>query len=131
MDADYASITKFRNEGRTVQEIEDLCGVSRSRIYQLLKTGRKRCAIHHTTGHPGCYRCRKKDEMSRVLARLERDGVMAEIRELSVRDRRRKVVARRELLIKRLHDVYGISLAQIGVLLNRDHTSVLNLYHKE
>jgi len=112
MDADYTSIRKLRDDGKAMKEIAGLFGVTVTRIGQLLKP-HERCAIHGVDYTTRCYRCVTKEKMDKALSRVEREGLMTEIRALKVRDRRKHIVARRELLVKKLHNRYGLSFAQI------------------
>jgi hypothetical protein len=129
MDADYASVRQLRDDGKTLQEIADMFGVSAAWIGQVLKP-RERCAIHGIGYTTRCYRCAWQDELDNAVRRAKRDGMMAEIRKLSMRDRTHGTVVRRAMLVKKLHDDYSLSFVNIGKLLKRHHTSVLKLYHK-
>jgi predicted transcriptional regulator len=129
-DADAALIRKLRDDGKTLKEIAGIFGISATRIGQLLKR-HERCATHGVSYTKCCYRCALQEKIDRALARVKRDGLMPEIRELKARDRRNQVVARRALMVKRLRDRYRLSFPQIGKLLGRDHSSVIHLYYKK
>lgn len=130
MEADYASVKRLRRKGKTLKEIAGIFGVSTAGIGQLLKPN-KRCVIHGIYHTIRCYRCARKEKLDKILHRVERDGVMREIKELSVRNRSYEMLSRGRLLIKKLHDGYGLSFLTIGKLLKRHHTSIMNLYYKK
>jgi len=56
--------------------------------------------------------------------------LVALIREMSKHDRSQETVISRRLLVKYLHNRLGLSFVHIGELLNRDHTTIINLYNK-
>lgn len=57
--------------------------------------------------------------------------LMDDIKELRKPNRSKEVVLRRKYLIKFLYDELEVPFFRIGNLINRDHTSVMNLYYSE
>lgn len=57
--------------------------------------------------------------------------VLKETTRLSAPGRRKQDVLERRILIKQLRDKHKLSFSQIGILLNRDHTSIIHSYYGE
>jgi hypothetical protein len=123
MDAEYAS----QRHRETVVQSLGTKGVSGT----VPRVVGGNCVVHGIAHTHDCRRCKREGEVKEVLEHLERDGLMADVKQLSTPNRKVAVVAMRKSLIKRLHDGYGLSFVQIGKLLGRDHSSVLHLYYKK
>lgn len=65
-----------------------------------------------------------------LLGKLPRE-IIKEINELAPLTGKSKfIIEQKTVLIKKLKDEHKLSLPEIGMLLHRNHTSILNLYHK-
>lgn len=58
------------------------------------------------------------------------NDLIQDIEILSRANRKKESVIKRRILIRYLYDELGISFEKIGYLLDRDHTSVMNLYYE-
>lgn len=58
------------------------------------------------------------------------DHLLEEIERLSKPDRSKELVVQRSALIKTLHDKYDFSFRQLGILFERDHSTIINLYRQ-
>src|ERR1022692_2710611 len=129
MKARYKSGEQLGAKGKTQRNTVEGFAVTTSRIGQ--EKPHQQCAIHGLGYATRCFRCAIQEKIDRALARVDRDGLMPEIREMKARNRRSQIVASRASMVKRLYDRYGLSFLQIGKLLGRDHSSVIHLYYKK
>lgn len=59
------------------------------------------------------------------------NDLIQDIEILARPDRRKEKVIKRQILIRYLYDELDISFERIGYLLDKDHTSIMNLYYDE
>jgi chromosomal replication initiation ATPase DnaA len=80
-----------------------------------------------------------KDKIRKVIAqrytqKFKNDpsfnDLIQDIEILSRASRKKENVIKRRILIRYLYDELGIPFEKIGFLLDRDHTSVMNLYYE-
>lgn len=69
-----------------------------------------------------------ENDYSKIISEEDYHWLQKEVALLSVPDRTKKNVIRRKIVIQYLHDNLKMSFFQIGRLLKRHHTSVINLY---
>lgn len=62
--------------------------------------------------------------------RLTETSLKIEIRKYKSHDRSKVYVYKRSVCIWLLKEKYGLSFLEIGKVVNRDHTSIINLYSK-
>lgn len=101
--------------------IADEYGLTVERVRQIVKEEDKEQARRDVEER---YKKKFNENLSSIqLAR--------EIEELSKQDRRRKTVIKRRILVRYLYDVLELPFFQIATLLDRDHTSIRNLYFED
>jgi hypothetical protein len=117
-------------------EIGKIYQISRERVRQLLLPPPKKlfCKKHNHTYVTCCHYCKRmsnhRKNYSIKLRQLKKRVLLNEIIRLSKRDRAYQSSEQRGQLIQLLYDKYDFSFLEIGRLLNRHHTSVINLYYK-
>lgn len=67
----------------------------------------------------------------KLIKGADYNWVKTEVRRLSKQDRKKSTVIERRILVKYLVDKMDFSFFQVGILLNRHHTSITNLYYGE
>lgn len=64
-----------------------------------------------------------------IIIKADYNWIKKELKRLAIHDRRKEVVIQRRLLVRYLVDKLGLSFFQIGILAQRHHTSISNLYY--
>lgn len=111
--------------------------VSGERVRQILNpTEYEKCEKHKVLFRKGgkCGYCIVEKTYPKILRNIAKQGTIKlalEFERLSRQDRTKGIVIQRTLLIKFLRDKQKVSLTDISRLLNRDYTSIKNLYSKE
>lgn len=127
-------IKALRDKNKTYREIGKVFKISRQRAYQIVRDIQRGpshyCEIHNRKYYDQCDSCVAHNEYSKKLDQLMKNGVMKEVEELTEPDRSAETIIRKKLLITVLRERYDMSFPQIGKLLERDHTSIMNLYYK-
>lgn len=101
----------------SLREIGEQYGISGERVRQIIK-GEGRVD----------YVLMVEKEYAEKVGDILKKNFKREIRRLSTPDRRQEIVAQRRAVVRELYDNYGYSFPAIGRLLNRDHSSIINLY---
>ena len=126
-------IKELRENGLTYKEIGNIIGLSGSRIGQIVVPAiGKVCPEHQGRFYTVCCQyCSIKEKYTKIIEDIKNGDLRDQIRRLSIQDRKKGVVIQRALLIKKLKDEKKLSFVMIGKILNRDHTSIINLYYKK
>lgn len=112
-------IKKLKKKGLTLKEIGLKYNLTSERVRQVIYNQ---------------HRLKKDDSsvwLNKYIKKLERitsDHLLKEIDRLSKYNRTKEIVLQRKHLIKLLKNKYKFSYHKIGFLLQRDHSSIINLY---
>ena len=130
-------IKKLHSQGLTLKEIgqRQRPRITAERVRQLLYPKKmKYCARHKCKFEKSCLYCVLTSVYPKVVSDIRRRGKNALAREferLKPYDRSKSIVLKRAYITKLLRDQYKLSFPQIAKLLDRDHTTIMNLYKKE
>jgi len=69
------------------------------------------------------------EQHKKHIKKVVKTHLFNEIQRLSVQNRSKELTEQRKILVKILRDKYGFSFNQIGFLLQRDRSSIINLYY--
>ena len=128
---------KLRDKGWTLKRIGECQKppITSERVRQILSPASCRVCEKHRVKYYGlyCEYCIVEKNYPRVIRTLVKEGTRAleaEFERLSQPDRSKAVIIQRVLLVKALKDRMKYSIAEISRLLNRDYSSIKNLYYK-
>ena len=125
-------IFKLRDKGFSLQEIGTQLNLSSERIRQIIEEKDSQyCQRHKVFFKTICRFCNIKENYIQKIKQIAQSNLMDEIVRLSKPNRQKEVVLQRQALIKLLKDDYKFNFLEIADLLERDHTSVVHLYHKK
>lgn len=110
-------IKSLRKAGQTYRQISETTSLSAERVRQ----------ICNDINLQGFYE-KLEEDYKDIISEADYNWLKMEIEELSKPDRKKRFVIRRRILIKYLHDNLKMSFYQIGRVLQRHHTSIVNLY---
>jgi len=117
-------------KGLTYRRLAKDYGITDSRIGQICNpkyTSMFYCDRHNKKYDKECPFCKLDLEYPIFL---ENNGNLKhEIKILRKRDRSGITSRKRKIVITKLHDEFEFSFRRIGQLLERDHTTILHLYH--
>lgn len=105
-------------------------GLSKSRIYDILKQKEKRCLVHDRLYYTNCSQCTRLNEKLGFINKHYRGKLRDEIIHAASLGRTVAEIEKKKKLVEKLHKKYGLSFAFIGELLGMKHSSVLNLHKK-
>ncbi len=123
----YIKVLKKQNF--SLSEIGRVVGLTAERVRQILTNKYKWCSIHQRNYLGSCIYCQTEKRYKYLLKRFSKDGILDDIKKLSIQNRHKDLVIQRRLLVKLLKDKYRLPLYRIAKLLNRHHTSIINLYY--
>lgn len=119
-----------RKKGKTYEVLSRDYGISKSRIGQICSPKNSiffYCKRHDRKYNKVCSFC---DLDTNYLLFLGKNGNLRdEIKSLRKRDRTEIMSRKRKILITKLHEDFKYSFRRIGQSLERDHTTILHLYH--
>ena len=119
-----------RKKGKTYKQLAKDYGITDSRIGQICSPKNNMffyCEKHNKKYDKICPFC-DLDIYYPIL--LEDNGNLKhEIEILRKRDRSGITSRKRKILITKLHEEFEFSFKRIGELLERDHTTIIHLYH--
>ena len=107
-------------------------GISSERVRQIefLKL-RKRCKVHNRYFYSNCVYCLDYKNYHNQIKNLDKASFMQEVyKEADNRQRDALSVQHKTFLIKEMKDRYTMTFSQIARELQRDRTSIRNLYYK-
>jgi len=127
---------KELRKSMTLQTIGQKFGISRERVRQICHPVQL-CLKHKREFRLFCAVCREERRKIKTRTFKEYEIQLSknlinkekEIRRLKVYSRKQHLVLERAILVKNLRDS-NLSFPQIGKLLHRDHTSIMNLLYK-
>lgn len=124
-------IFKLHEKGLTLTAIAIQIGISLERVRQIIEQQTHNyCLEHNIFSKHLCKYCNVKENYVKKIESITKSNLMDEIKRLSKPDRRKETVAQRQAIIRILKDKYNFNFLQIADLVERDHTSVVYLYHK-
>jgi hypothetical protein len=128
---------KEQDKVLTLKEIGQILQppITSERVRQIIKKEKYKdnfCKVHKCKFDSECYFCSVTKKYKGVLCDLVTiDQISFEARRLSIKDRSKDVVIMRSLLVKKMRDTFNLSYSEIGRMLERDHTTIKNLYDLE
>lgn len=116
-------IRKFHEKGHSFADIAswDWVGLSSERVRQI-------CLDIEDKGLLADQFLKKYKNF--LIVESDYGKILSEIAELGKEDRSKETVAKRQALIRYLHDKLGLSFYKIALLLHRHHTSITHLYYE-
>jgi hypothetical protein len=128
-------IKKLRKKGLTLKEVGLKIGLTSERVRQLLTPIKyQRCKVHKIKYESFCPYCRVLLVYPKALRQVFATGayaIKAEFERLAQSDRNKEIILQRILLIKKLRDERHFTYAAISRFLDRDYSSIVNLYNKK
>ena len=93
----------------------------------------QRCKKHDILFEKMCLYCFILEKYSKVIEKVltDKKSIAQEFFRLSKQDRTKAVIIQRSLLIKAMRDNLRMSFSSISKTLQRDYTSIRNLYFKQ
>ena len=125
MEQRNKEIKKFRKKGWSYTKIGRRYNISAERVRQIL---------HGTSSKPErkvILVQLKKEYKKRFNSEMTQKHLLEDIESLSKPSRKEEEVIKRKALIRYLYDELNLSFLKIGVLLHRDHTTIIHSYHGE
>ena len=115
----------------TYEQIGTKLNISAERVRQILTYKLEFCSKHKRQFVGECSYCKTENEYYHRIDSIVKDGLMKEINELKKHNRKRETVIKRIALIRVLRDKYLLPFSRIAVLLERDISSIKNLYNSK
>lgn len=130
---DIKKIQKMRKEGKTLQEIGKEFNRTGETIRMILKKQHlySYCKKHSRLFIDECRYCVVENEYNLKIKKLNKTNLLEEIKKLSNPNREDYLIIQRAIIIKKLYDEYKLTFQQIGKLMCRHHSSIINLYYKK
>jgi len=105
-------------DGKSVKDLAAKEGLSEERIRQIIRAKNLNDFYRDI-----------EEKYKHTLSEADYNWLKEEIAYLSENNRNKELVIRRRVLVRYLHDKLGYPFYRIGQLLNRHHTTVMNLYY--
>lgn len=117
-------IRQYKEQGKTLSWIASRpeVNLSAERVRQIINEPRSRQELYDKI---------EKSYDSQIINKADYHWLKDELKRLAVHDRRKEVVIQRRALVKYLVDKMGFSFFQVGVLAQRHHTTIMNLYYNK
>lgn len=103
----------------TLQSIGTKYGLTGERVRQIINNVDQKKQERYT---------KIQSDYTKHIQNIIDDHLLEEIERLSKPDRSYELIVQRSALIKVLHDKYEFSFRQLGVLFQRSHRAIINLY---
>ena len=130
-------ILKLKEQKYTLEEISNMVSpvLTPERIRQIINKANEDslsfCIKHKIAFKKSCPICNLEKTYYLSIKNLSFEELSDEIERLSKYDRTKETVLQRDILIRRLRDDFGFSFNKIGKILQRDHTTILWIYHSK
>ena len=124
-----STIFQLQTQGKSLAEISDHVQLTRERVRQILKD-KYFCNSHGRAFKDACPLCDVEREYKIVLHTADEKKLSQEIERLAGSGRTGELNVQRTLLVKFLKDKYNYSFSQLGKVMRRHYSSVMNLYYK-
>ena len=132
---DLKRIKKLRDKGETLQFIGNDQNVTSEAVrLQLKNYNLPYCKKHKKRFSKECYFCQVDNEYKKKIDKLSALGLLKEIRKLSKPNRKKEIIIQKIILIRKLYNPAGefnLSFPQIGKLMRRHYSSIINLYYSK
>lgn len=110
----------YQNKAATVKELALRTSLSEERVRQIIRA-------KDINDFYNDIETKYKEQISEADYQWLKD----EMEYLSKENRNKELVIRRRILVRYLHDKLGYPFYRIGQLLNRHHTTIMNLYYEK
>jgi hypothetical protein len=128
LDTRKKQIEKLRDKGQTYEQIGLIFDITAERVRQILTHKIEYCKEHKRQYIEECSYCSVHNDYVKKLNFIVKDGLTKEIIKLIPHDRSREIVMKRIAMVRLLRDKYNLPFSRIAKLLDRDTTSIKNLY---
>ena len=127
-----ATIYKLRNKKKTLKEIGDSFNLTQERVRQILiEKDLERCSRHDSTHLGFCEYCKEEKNFSELIEKLQLSDLMEVVSFYLRGDRNKMTVLKRTLIAKLLRNKFKMTYPKIGIILKRDHSTVIKMCKKD
>lgn len=120
----------MRNKNATFEEISKKFKLSSERVRQIVTKEINFCLKHYTGFKQSCVYCITENDYKEKLSPLTLDQLIIEGKKLSLIGKTREDILKKRIFTNIMRDSFGCSFSSIGRILDKDHTTIMNLYYR-
>lgn len=125
------TIYKLRNKKQTLKAIGASFDITQERVRQILIEKDQEKCIKHDASYIGfCEYCKEEKLFTEKLNTSSFDSILEESSHYIKEDRTKMTVLKRTLIAKILRDKFNLTYPKIGIILKRDHSTVIKMCKK-